>query len=206
MQTVTRQYKASFREKGSEFICFLTPCETADQAADVLDSIRSEHPTATHHCYAFRVNPGEPAELSQDDGEPSGTAGRPILNALRSGDLMNVMAVVVRNYGGTKLGKSGLIEAYGHAVTLAVEQANLKRIIPVIRYSLSYSYNQQTLIDKMYHTFDLVEVSAVYTEQVKLVVDCPQVRSQEFRNYLQSVDHLLNEWKTAGLHTQFAED
>ncbi|MFO7845532.1 MAG: YigZ family protein [Balneolaceae bacterium] len=202
MQTISHTYEAEFREKGSKFICILLPCNTADEATSALDSIRFDHPSATHHCYAFRVNPNEPEELSQDDGEPSGTAGIPILNTLRAANLMNCTAVVVRYYGGTKLGKSGLIQAYGRAVELAVEKASLKQLLPVSRYVILYPYSQQTVLEKLRHTFNLFEVSADYTDSVKIVLDCPQQDTVSFEKYLNEVEHLLTHWKKTGVASQ----
>lgn len=202
MQTLTKQYEAGFRVKGSKFLSFISPCSTTDEADSLLGEIKDDHPSATHHCYAYRIDPQKNLEFSQDDGEPSGTAGLPILNQIRSAELINVMAVVVRYYGGTKLGKSGLIEAYGHATTLAFQKAELKKMIAVTRYSVTYSYDQQTEIDKLRHSFNLIEVHSEYTEHVHLILDCPTNQSGRFENRMGQIGHLLINWDKTGLSSQ----
>ena len=109
------------RELGSRFLAFLAPAADAAAAQEFLEALRRRFPDATHHCFAWRV--GAPAlERSGDDGEPAGTAGAPMLTALRGAGLTGVVAVVVRWYGGTKLGKGGLVRAYGGAVRDALER------------------------------------------------------------------------------------
>lgn len=103
------------RELGSRFFAFLAPAPTPEAAQEFLEAIRRRYGDATHHCFAWRVG-WPPAERSSDAGEPSGTAGPPMLAALRGAQVTDVVAVVVRWFGGTKLGKGGLVRAYGGAV------------------------------------------------------------------------------------------
>lgn len=191
MLTVTEQFEEDYRIKGSKFLSFLTPCNSTEKAENHLSEIKSLHPVATHHCYAFRIHPSKITEFSQDDGEPGGTAGLPILNVLRSAEIVNAIAVVVRYYGGTKLGKSGLIDAYGKAAELAKEKAKLKTIVPTNRFTIIYPYTQQSLIDKLKHTFTLFEIDAAYTENVRLIVECPECELKRFKNRLARLSHLL---------------
>jgi len=104
----------------SKFISYLCPVQSEDEAKEYLKQIKKMHPKATHHCSAYRV--GE-IERSNDDGEPASSAGLPMLQVLKGHDLDNVIAVVVRYYGGVKLGVGGLIRAYGGSVTLAIESS-----------------------------------------------------------------------------------
>lgn len=191
MQTVTEQFTGDYRIKGSKFLSYLIPCDSEKEADSRLTEIKTLHPAATHHCYAFRINPSTITEYSTDDGEPGGTAGLPILNLLRSVEIVNAMAIVVRYYGGTKLGKSGLIDAYGKAAELVAEKAKLRTIVPTNRYTIIYPYNQQSLIDKLNHTYTLYEVDAAYTENVRLVVECPENELVRFENRLERLGHLL---------------
>lgn len=191
MQTVTQHNRAEYRVKGSKFLSFINPCDTTEQAEKRLSEIRDNHPTATHHCYAFRVDPSVISEHSQDDGEPSGTAGMPILNAMRSANIVDAIVVVVRYYGGTKLGKSGLIDAYGKAAQLVIDQSYLKRIVATHRFTITYPYDQQALIDKLSHSFTLFEIDSIYTEHVQLVVECPEKDLPAFEARLDSLRHLF---------------
>lgn len=191
MLTVTRSFQAEYRIKGSKFLSYINPCDSTEEAEYQLSEIRGIHPTATHHCYAFRVDPTDISEYSQDDGEPGGTAGPPILNAMRSANIVNTIVVVVRYYGGTKLGKRGLIEAYGKSTGLVIEKSALKKLVPTHRFSITYSYDQQTLIDKLTYTFTLFEIESSYTEHVTLVIECPKKELPTFEARLDSLRHLF---------------
>lgn len=144
----------------------MSPADSITEMEELLIRLRSEHPSATHHCFAARVGPFSPEEISSDDGEPSGTAGLPILNSLKSADLINAILVVVRYYGGTKLGKSGLIEAYSTAAAEAIEAAKLRTLLLCKTFFVSYHYTEQSLIDKLAYDLELREIDAEYTDTV----------------------------------------
>ncbi len=120
-KTVTGTSQGLYKEKGSKFIAFLFPVETEEQFKEQYSAIKKEYHDARHHCYAYRLYPENETVRSSDDGEPSGTAGKPMLNQLYSFELLNVGVIVVRYFGGTKLGVSGLINAYKQATIDAVE-------------------------------------------------------------------------------------
>lgn len=120
---------SELREKGSRFLAVVAPAGDETAAEAVLEALRAEHPDATHHCWAWRLGAAAD-ERSSDDGEPSGTAGVPILQVLRGRELSDVVAVVVRWYGGTKLGKGGLARAYAAAAREAAEAAPVGRRVP----------------------------------------------------------------------------
>lgn len=191
MNTVTSSFFSDYRVKSSKFLGYLCPATTISEAEKHLESVKKEHPTATHHCYAYLLKPNEPVEFSSDDGEPSGTAGLPILNVLKSHNLMNVIMIVVRYYGGTKLGKSGLIDAYKTSSQQAIESASLKTLIPVLTYQLEYGYSQQSLIEKWKNTFTWIEVESQYLETVKLTIGCPKNECKNFEAAVSSKEHLL---------------
>lgn len=195
MQTVTTLYTSDYRIKGSKFFGFLAPASTQQEVDLFLDKIKSEHPTATHHCYAYRINPNEPEEFDQDDGEPSGTAGLPILNALRSAELINCVIVSVRYYGGTKLGKSGLIDAYGESAKRCIEKAALKNVVKVIQYKIVYDYQHQGIIDKLKNDFPLIELKSTYLEKVEYLFGCPVSTKDRFDGVLKSFIHLFDDYQ-----------
>lgn len=124
-KTIKGRAKGVYKEKGSKFIALAFPVETEAEAKEHLLNIRKEYHDARHHCYAFRINPEKEFFRSSDDGEPSGTAGKPILNQIFSAGLFNVMVVVVRYFGGTKLGVPGLIRAYKTAANEALSEAEI---------------------------------------------------------------------------------
>ena len=189
--SITESYEADYRIKGSKFLSYLIPCNDSESAEKCLEDIKAIHPTATHHCYAYRVEPGNCMEFSQDDGEPAGTAGLPILNEMKSDQIVNAICIVVRYYGGTKLGKSGLIDAYSAAARMAIQKASIKKIIPTCVYTIRYPYDQQSLIEKLRHTFTLYESDAAYAESVTLKLECPISRQAAFEKRLKAIAHLL---------------
>lgn len=124
-----------YEEKRSRFVAVLRRCDDEDDARALIADLRAAHPAARHHCSAFLVDvPGaNRIERSNDDGEPSGTAGIPMLDVLRGSGLTGVSAVVVRWFGGTKLGTGGLVRAYSAAVTAAIDEAwRLGRVVEVV--------------------------------------------------------------------------
>src|ERR1700744_5430566 len=119
--TIEKTTVAEFKDRGSKFIGYACPVKTVDEFKDRLNEIKKEHPKATHHCFAYRLGLDGNTFRVSDDGEPSGTAGRPILGQLDSKGLVNVMVVVVRYFGGPLLGVPGLIHAYRSAAAMALQ-------------------------------------------------------------------------------------
>ncbi|RZL34499.1 MAG: YigZ family protein, partial [Pedobacter sp.] len=114
-KTINGAAEGIFRDKGSKFIAYAYPIRSEEEIKPLINNLRSEHAKARHFCYAYRLTPDRSVYRINDDGEPSGTAGRPILNCLLSEDLTNIIIVVVRYFGGTLLGVPGLINAYKNA-------------------------------------------------------------------------------------------
>lgn len=189
MHTITEQIQHSFREKGSKFIGHLFPVTSKKDFESKLNNLKSTYPDATHHCYAWRINPSQIEEFSQDDGEPTGTAGKPILNKLKSFEMVNCSCVVVRYYGGTKLGTSGLIQAYGKSAELCLEKAKHRTIIPTKNIVITYPYQQQKEIDQLKNKFDLKEIEAHYTDNVRLIMACRANQADAFEQALQKLEH-----------------
>ena len=119
--TIEKTGSAEFKDRGSRFIALALPVASIDEFKSSLNDIKKLHPRATHHCFAFRLGVNGQTFRVSDDGEPSGTAGRPILGQIDSKGLVNVLVVVVRYFGGTLLGVPGLINAYRSAASLALQ-------------------------------------------------------------------------------------
>ncbi|MBN2614956.1 MAG: YigZ family protein [Bacteroidales bacterium] len=124
-KTIIEPSEGLYKEKGSKFIAHVFHVESEEEIKDSLNQIKKLYYNARHHCYAYRLNPENEQFRSNDDGEPSGTAGKPILNQILSYELFDVLVVVVRYFGGTKLGVSGLIRAYKSATIDALEQTEV---------------------------------------------------------------------------------
>lgn len=138
--TITHDAEGIYKEKGSKFIAYAFLVFSEDAFKLQLESIKKKHHTARHHCYAYMIGPDKSCQRANDDGEPSGTAGKPILNQILSLDLTNIAVVVVRYFGGTKLGVSGLIRAYKTAAREALEKAGKVTRTLNERYALRFAY------------------------------------------------------------------
>lgn len=139
-QTITSETIGEFKDRGSKFIAYAYPVFTESKCQQQLESVRKLHPKARHHCYAYRLGLDKNNYRANDDGEPSGTAGRPMLGQIDSFDLTNVIIIVVRYFGGTLLGTSGLINAYKSSAADALAKAEIvERIVEEV-YQLKFDY------------------------------------------------------------------
>ena len=129
-----------YKEKMSKFIAFVEPAATADEAKTIVKKYQNEYHDARHVCWAYMIGTDRSEYLSSDNGEPSGTAGKPILGQLNSFELTNVVAVVIRYFGGIKLGTSGLIVAYREATRLAIEAGEILECHEQARHTFEFPY------------------------------------------------------------------
>jgi len=146
-KTIQEPADGLYKEKGSKFIARVFHVESEEEVKDCLLEVKKQYHDARHHCYAYRIDPENEQFRSNDDGEPSGTAGKPILNQILSFELFNVLLVVVRYFGGTKLGVSGLIRAYKTATIDAFE--NAKVVTNTITRSIELQFEYPLLNDVM---------------------------------------------------------
>lgn len=141
-KTISANSEGLFRDRGSKFIAYAFPLVSEAEVSACLEQLRREHPKARHHCFAWRLGLDMDLYRANDDGEPSGTAGRPILGQIDKLDLTNVLVVVVRYFGGTLLGTSGLIQAYRTAAAEALAAATiLERTVRSV-YEVCFEYGR----------------------------------------------------------------
>ncbi len=145
-KTVKNVSEGIYKEKGSKFLSFIFPCLSEEESKKILIQIRKQHPLAVHVCYAFRLGSEKKHFRSSDDGEPSNSAGPPILGQIQSFDLTNVLVAVVRYYGGTNLGVGGLIQAYRTSTRDAIENATIIEDEDKIEICVSFTYEQMPTI------------------------------------------------------------
>ncbi|MBF0260029.1 MAG: YigZ family protein [Desulfamplus sp.] len=178
----------------STFICSLKYVETILETKEFISSISSEHKMATHNCWAYIVGDKGQTSHSSDNGEPAGTAGKPMLNALQSHEMTNIAAVVTRYYGGVKLGVRGLIDAYGEAVTSAIELLPLKKLVKVNRYSidLPYSFN-----DTLLHHLQNFQVRVTDTQYSDIISHNIEVEEE----HCPDVELMLTQYQDSGILT-----
>ena len=138
--TIAEPAEAIYKERSSKFLTYAYPVESEEEIKPLLDALRKQYYDATHHCYAYRLGAHGETFRANDDGEPSGTAGKPILGQLLSANLTNCLVVVVRYFGGTKLGVSGLIQAYKEstAEVIAVSKIIEKTVDSIIKINFDY--------------------------------------------------------------------
>ena len=142
------------KEKGSKFIGFAFPVDDEAELKKSLEKIREEHPKATHHCYAYRLGIKGENYRANDDGEPSGSAGLPIYNQLLAHEITNVLVIVVRYYGGTKLGVSGLVKTYKESAKITLEEAEIVKKELESEIEISFGFSQQNQIFTILSKFD----------------------------------------------------
>jgi uncharacterized YigZ family protein len=160
-----------FRDRGSKFLAFAYPVENEEQIKDILAELRKQYHDARHHCYAWRLGPGLEHYRANDDGEPSGSAGLPIYGQIRSRELTDVLVVVVRYFGGTLLGVSGLIRAYREAGAEALDAAGIieRKVCREIR--VSFPYEAMNGVMRLCKDFDLNPREQVYDSSCELKLE-----------------------------------
>lgn len=176
-----------FKEKGSKFIGFAFPVTDEAELKKALEKIRGEHPKATHHCYAFRMGINGENYRANDDGEPSGSAGLPIFNQLLANDITNVLVIVVRYYGGTKLGVSGLVKAYKESAKVTLEEAHIVTKELETEIEIRFNFNQQNTIFTLLSKFDGKIIS--FDSQERAVISA-KIKSKDKDNITEALTNL----------------
>ena len=179
-QSIERESQAEFKDRGSRFIAYACPVTDTAQFKTFLQRLKKEHPKAVHHCFAYRLGLDGNQFRSSDDGEPSGSAGRPILGQIDSKGLTDVAVVVVRYFGGTLLGVPGLIHAYKTVTSLALQVVPIVQKPVLQNFELQFDYTQlndvQILIRQM-------NGQVLQLEQLlfcSMLVGIPKSRVEEF--------------------------
>lgn len=174
--------------KRSRFIAHLHYCETMQEAKDYISQINHEHKNANHNCWAYIVGKKAENEHSSDAGEPSGSAGKPILNSLKKYDTTNIVAVVTRYFGGVKLGIRGLIDAYGSVTAKALENCDLVKLVETKEIVVETDYS---FVDKL--KYDVQELNAEigkinYLEKVTLELMIEEIESEKLMVFLDQLE------------------
>jgi uncharacterized YigZ family protein len=155
-QTIIRESSAEFKDRGSVFIAYAYPIQTLEEFKLKLSLLKKEHPKAAHHCFAYRLGVDKNVYRVTDDGEPSGSAGRPILGQIDSKEITNVLVVVVRYFGGTLLGVPGLINAYKTVSRNALELAGLVEKPVLVHFKLEFDYTKMNEVMRIVKAADCV--------------------------------------------------
>lgn len=159
--------------KGSRFITLLSPIDSLDHAQQVIKAYQQQLPNMRHYCWAYTLHQdGRTADSHfSDDGEPAGSAGKPMLAQLLGYQLENVVAVVARHFGGTKLGVGGLVRAYGSAVGYAISQAEIITVIPQTKLQFCFDYNETSAVDSVLANHNITPISVDYSDKVMMTIE-----------------------------------
>lgn len=180
-QTISAPSQGVYKEKGSKFLAFAEPVLTDEAAKAVLEKCKKQYYDARHHCFAWAIGPARESQRMNDDGEPSGTAGRPIFGQILSYDVANVIVIVVRYFGGTKLGVSGLITAYKTAAKDALGSASIITKTINELYQAEFAYSSTNEVMRVIKEFQVEVVESIFTEKCQMVVSVRKNDAERFK-------------------------
>lgn len=164
---------AEYTIKKSRFIASLTAVQTPAEAAAFIEETRKRYWDARHNCYAYQLGADGAIQKSSDDGEPSGTAGRPMLDVLKKAGITNTVVVVTRYFGGIKLGASGLIRAYGHAVTVGLDAAQIADYRPFAKIAATIPYSFVSLMERTTPDWQITIRDRQFSDTVTFILQVP---------------------------------
>ena len=184
--TIGKPSVAEFKERGSRFIGYVFPIADVNEFKQRLAKVKKEHPKATHHCFAYRLGLDGNIFRVSDDGEPSGSAGKPILGQIDSKQVTNVLIIVVRYFGGTQLGIPGLITAYKTTAAFALQTTSIVQKPVLHHFKLQFDYTQMNEVMMVVKQFDCVVEKQELQLFCSMNIGVPQ-------NWLQEVENKLND-------------
>lgn len=182
-KTISKPSEILFKERASKFFAFVFPTNTEDEFKSTLEHIKTLHPQAGHFCYAFRLGVNGELYRYSDDGEPNNSAGKPIYGQLLSSEITQIGAIVVRYFGGTKLGVGGLVTAYKEATRLAIAEAEIITSEIKASYLITYTYDDTSAFNQLVSKFDLEIVHTKFEVQCHSVIKCIIPQKDELEKY-----------------------
>ena len=182
----------------SKFLGYLFPCDSKEIANEILENLRNQHAEATHVCYAYIIN-GDNVLLykSSDDGEPSQTAGAPILNVIKRNNLTNVLCAVVRYFGGIKLGAGGLVRAYSNSAVEVVNKSTIVTLVDAYKGKFTFPYDKINFIDKFFETNNIEIVNKEYDLEVSYTVIT--YNKEDVSNIMNKISYLNVKYSDLGM-------
>ncbi len=187
-KTIASPSEGLFKDKGSKFIAYAYPVTKEEEVKPIIQNLKKEHYSARHHCYAFRFGADMKRFRANDDGEPSGTAGKPILGQIRSFELTNILIVIVRYFGGTLLGVSGLINAYKKASIDAIDNAKIieKTVNDLI--NIDFDYIAMNAVMKIVKDENLKPIAQNFDLKCNMSLSIRQKNSDRIIQRLKKID------------------
>ena len=184
----TQVCQVELEVKRSKFLTFAAPASTREEADNFIRSLRNQHPRANHVCWAYIAGaPNTTIRSMSDDGEPSGTAGMPMLKILEYSGYGDIVVAIVRYFGGTKLGTGGLQRAYSDAVTLVLTDLPMKLKVDRTSLQLAYDYSHDGIISQLLERYDIEDIDPSYTHQVTLSLAIASSELNTFKTELTNI-------------------
>lgn len=183
-KTISKPTEGLFKDRGSKFIAYAFPIQSVEDVKPHLERLKAEHPSSRHVCYAYQLGVDGIEYRANDDGEPSGSAGLPILNQIKSKEVTNVLVAVVRYFGGTKLGVSGLINAYKEAAKEALETASVIEKVPTSIIKLQFPHSSIGDVERLIRQNGWEIVQQEFTLDCKWTVSGPSSGKGDFIDQL----------------------
>jgi uncharacterized YigZ family protein len=193
--TIENPTDAIFKDKGSKFLAFAYPVTNDQQIKEILNQLKKEHHTANHHCYAYRLGADKLNFRANDDGEPNNTAGKPILGQIQSNDLTNILIVVVRYFGGTLLGVSGLINAYKNAAADVIKVSNIVEKQILFNYTIQFYFEHLNDVMKLLKQLDCKINQQHFDNNCEISFTIRKANSEQCEEKLKKIEGLKIEYK-----------
>ncbi|HSH52855.1 MAG TPA: YigZ family protein [Bacteroidales bacterium] len=187
--TISKPSEGLFKDRGSKFLAFAFPVSSENEIKAIQEQLRNKYHDARHHCYAYMLGVNKEIFRANDDGEPSSTAGKPILGQIRSFDLTNILIVVIRYFGGTKLGVGGLIHAYKTAAEETLKNAKIVKKTLHDIYELKFDYPQMNKIMRIMKEENIEQIDQTFELTCSITL---ALRKAEVDKILSKFDRLEN--------------
>lgn len=192
--TVSKSVEGIYKEKGSKFLSFLYPVTSVEEVKEYLTQLKKKYYDATHHCYAYIIGYDKETFRMNDDGEPSSTAGKPIYGQLQSNDLTNVLLVVVRYFGGTKLGVSGLIKAYKESSAECIALAEIVEKQVKHKYNIYFAYEDMNVVMNILKQNNAEQKNQIFDLNCQIEVLIDKRNSSKFESSIPPVSTIRIEF------------
>lgn len=186
-RTIFTEAESLYKVSGSKHIGRTFRVHSEKQAKQIIQDLWEEHPQATHICFAYQLTVYEKLERSSDDGEPGGTAGKPILNQIKSSKLTEVLVAVIRYYGGTKLGVSGLIDAYKNAAKLALDASGVEECEIEVQYLLEVNHEETPALMNALNRLSFRKINTVVEMDFKIEISIKEEMETQLLNVLKEL-------------------
>jgi uncharacterized YigZ family protein len=193
--TIEKPAETIFKDKGSKFLAFAYPVENDQQIKEILNQLKKEHHTANHHCYAYRLGADKMNFRANDDGEPNNTAGKPILGQIQSNDLTNILIVVVRYFGGTLLGVSGLINAYKNSAAEVIKASTIIEKQILFNYTIQFYFEHLNDVMKLLKQLDCKITNQQFDNNCEISFSIRKANSEQCEEKLKIIEGLKLEYK-----------